>query len=227
LLNRNLRQIEVLGNHFVELIAPILLLVPWRRGLLVGGAIQIAFQAVLIISGNLSFLNWLTCLPAILCFDDESLSFLFSARVRARVQELHTAALNCDIPPPLPQAPSWSNIHPSESPLSNSTAQSSKDHPNAGCAHPAPRTASRWFRCKRVARTLRSLALLSLVGYLSIPVVRNLLALEGAQTMNAVFNPWKIVNTYGAFGTITRERHEVVFEGTHGDPHLPGTAWSE
>jgi len=34
------------------------------------GFFQILFQSVLIASGNLSFLNWLTALPAIFCFDD-------------------------------------------------------------------------------------------------------------------------------------------------------------
>lgn len=32
---------------------------------------------VLIISGNLSFLNWLTIVPSLACFDDVSLGFLF------------------------------------------------------------------------------------------------------------------------------------------------------
>lgn len=36
-------------------------------------------QVILIISGNLSFLNWLTILPSLMCFDDKSLAFLFSS----------------------------------------------------------------------------------------------------------------------------------------------------
>ena len=32
--------------------------------------------------------------------------------------------------------------------------------------------------------------------------------------MNASFNPLHLVNTYGAFGSVTRVRHEVVVEGT-------------
>ena len=32
---------------------------------------------VLILSGNLAFLNWLTALPAVMCFDDSAMSFLF------------------------------------------------------------------------------------------------------------------------------------------------------
>lgn len=34
-------------------------------------------QVVLIISGNLSFLNWLTIVPSVACFDDATLGFLF------------------------------------------------------------------------------------------------------------------------------------------------------
>ena len=34
-------------------------------------------QMVIIISGNLSFLNWLTIVPSRACFDDATLGFLF------------------------------------------------------------------------------------------------------------------------------------------------------
>jgi hypothetical protein len=34
------------------------------------------------------------------------------------------------------------------------------------------------------------------------------------QLMNYSFNPLHIVNTYGAFGSITRTRHEIIVEGT-------------
>lgn len=34
-------------------------------------------QVVLIVSGNLSFLNWLTIVPSIACFDDATVGFLF------------------------------------------------------------------------------------------------------------------------------------------------------
>ena len=61
---------EVWANHFVELVAPFLLLLPFRKWRIVGALIQIQFQLTLITSGNLSFLNWLTIVPAILCLDD-------------------------------------------------------------------------------------------------------------------------------------------------------------
>ena len=73
-------KVEVLGNHFVELAAPWLLLLPPGHGVWatrIGGAIQVAFQLVLIASGNLSFLNWLTIVPAIACLDDAALAPLF------------------------------------------------------------------------------------------------------------------------------------------------------
>lgn len=58
------------------------------------------------------------------------------------------------------------------------------------------------------------------VGYaaLSWPAARNL-ASRG-QLMNASFNRWNLGNTYGAFGTVTRVRDEVVVEATEDeDPH--------
>ncbi|MGY1620860.1 lipase maturation factor family protein [Geodermatophilus sp. SYSU D00965] len=47
------------------------------------------------------------------------------------------------------------------------------------------------------------------------------------QRMNASFDPLHLVNTYGAFGSVTRTRYEVVVEGTD-DPHPgPDTPWQE
>jgi Lipase maturation factor len=45
--------------------------------------------------------------------------------------------------------------------------------------------------------------------------------------MNTSFAPLRLVNTYGAFGSITRVRREVVVEGT-ADEHLgPDAEWRE
>jgi len=45
--------------------------------------------------------------------------------------------------------------------------------------------------------------------------------------MNASFNQLHLVNTYGAFGSVTRERYEVVVQGTdHSDPG-PEALWRE
>ena len=52
---------------------------------------------------------------------------------------------------------------------------------------------------------------------------RNLL--RRRQLMNASFNPFHLVNAYGAFGTVTKERFEVIVEGSDSaDPRDP-TAW--
>ncbi|NXK69895.1 LMF1 factor, partial [Sylvietta virens] len=72
-------RLETLGNHVLELVVPFFLLLGRRMSLL-HGLLQILFQVLLIISGNLSFLNWLTMVPSIACFDDASLGLLFGSR---------------------------------------------------------------------------------------------------------------------------------------------------
>ena len=46
------------------------------------------------------------------------------------------------------------------------------------------------------------------------------------QLMNASFNRWHLSNAYGAFGSITRHRNEVVIEGSN-DPPGPDARWQE
>ena len=53
---------------------------------------------------------------------------------------------------------------------------------------------------------------MGLVGLLSVNPIVNLLS--PGQVMNTSFEPLHIVNTYGAFGSITRVRNEIVLEGT-------------
>lgn len=62
----------VLVNHFVELVAPLLILGP-RPVRRAAGGFFIAFQLVLVFSGNLAFVNWLTIVPALACLDDDLL----------------------------------------------------------------------------------------------------------------------------------------------------------
>jgi Lipase maturation factor len=55
--------------------------------------------------------------------------------------------------------------------------------------------------------------------------VRNMMS--SRQRMNMSFNPFHLVNTYGAFGSIGRTRREVVIEGTD-DPRITAqTVWKE
>ncbi|BAU87470.1 integral membrane protein [Streptomyces laurentii] len=55
--------------------------------------------------------------------------------------------------------------------------------------------------------------------------VRNLLSRR--QTMNRSFDPLHLVNTYGAFGTVSRVRDEIVIEGTDEVAPGPDTVWRE
>ena len=47
------------------------------------------------------------------------------------------------------------------------------------------------------------------------------------QLMNFTYNPIHLVNSYGAFGSITRERHEIILEGTTDEHPTAGTVWKE
>jgi hypothetical protein len=150
-------RIGVAFNHLAELVAPWLVFWP-RLARQIGGATIIAFQGVLILSGNLSFLNWLTIIPALACFDDG-----FWSKI---------------LPKPLVQRAKLSALSAAPSKAMNVAAQ----------------------------------IVASLVAILSIQPVANMLSSH--QIMNSSFDPLDLVNTYGAFGTIGRERLNVIFEGT-------------
>ena len=47
------------------------------------------------------------------------------------------------------------------------------------------------------------------------------------QMMNASFEPLHLVNTYGAFGSVTQQRSEVILEGTGDWEITPQTQWKE
>ena len=69
------------------------------------------------------------------------------------------------------------------------------------------------------------LALTALIVILSWWPVRNLAS--PGQAMNASFNPFRLVNTYGAFGSVSRRRIELVIEGTDAEEPLPDATWRE
>jgi hypothetical protein len=159
---------EVLFNHFVELVVPWFVFGP-RTVRHLAGALLVTFQVLLILSGNLSFLNWLTIAICIACFDDGAWDRLLPARLRARAAAL-------------------------------------ADHVQT--------TAARRF-------TERALALA--IGVLSVNPVLNMLS--PGQVMNATFDPFELVNTYGAFGSIGRERDEIVLQGTWDADPGPEARW--
>ncbi|MBR7676958.1 lipase maturation factor family protein [Streptomyces daliensis] len=63
----------------------------------------------------------------------------------------------------------------------------------------------------------------ALVVVLSYWPVRNLLSRH--QRMNSSFNAFHLVNSYGAFGSVTRVRHEIVVEGTDEELLTEDTVW--
>jgi hypothetical protein len=69
------------------------------------------------------------------------------------------------------------------------------------------------------------IAVTALIVFLSYRPARNLLSRR--QIMNASFDPFHIVGTYGAFGSVTKERYEVVIEGTAEPVLTPQTVWRE
>ncbi|MFB6301954.1 MAG: lipase maturation factor family protein [Haloferacaceae archaeon] len=74
--------------------------------------------------------------------------------------------------------------------------------------------------------SLQIVALLvtALVLVLSVRPARNMLSTS--QVMNTAFDPLHLVNTYGAFGSVTKERFQVLIEGTHAADPDPDD-WTE
>ncbi len=153
----------VLWNHFAELLIPFAYFLPQPIAG-IAGIITIAFQLTIIVSGNLSWLNWITLFLAFSTLDAKFLSGLVSWR-----------------PPTLT----------------------------------APHPMLEWFHY----------AIAGLVVLMSIPVIANMLSAR--QIMNTSFNSLHLVGTYGAFGSITRPRYEVIVEGTEDDAALPNARWRE
>src|ERR1043166_357108 len=165
-----LLKFETAWNFFVELIAPWFSFGP-RTARHIAGAVLVTFQIFLIISGNLSFLNYLTIIPFLACFDD---TFFRRFLPEALVRRAQRAA---------------QQSQPSR--INNAVA----------------------------------VALSVVIAWLSIPTVLNLGS--GRQLMNYSFDPLDLVNTYGAFGTVGRERDEIIFEGTDDVLITDDTKWKE
>lgn len=157
-------------NHFVEVVVPFFVFGP-RPARRFAGACIIAFQATLIASGNLAFLNWLTIVGALACFDDGIMRLAVPRRVRDAAARARTAAKS----------------------------------------FPAGTTAA-W-------------AYAAIVACLSLAPIENLIS--SRQLMNTSFDRLHLVNTYGAFGSVGRERNEIVLEGTLDAEINAETVWIE
>jgi hypothetical protein len=152
-----LHRFAVLFSHFVQVIVPFGLFAPQPYAS-IAGALTIFHQLWLIVSGNYSWLNWLTVVLGISAFSDQALPFVAPAA-----------------PPPGPVI-TWTLI-----------------------------------------------ALAAATALLSIKPVLNLFARH--QLMNYSYNRFHIVNTYGAFGSVTKERYEIAIEGT--DDATGENGWQE
>jgi len=161
-------KVGVVFNHLVELVVPFLVF-GTRRMRNLAGALMASLQIILILSGNLSFLNWLTLIPILACFDDGLWRRLCPARLVARRDAARAAA-----------------------------------------------TPSR-------AQGLTAVLLGTAIAALSVSPVLNMLS--GAQIMNTSFTRLPLVNTYGAFGSVGRERAQLVVEGTSDETITPQTKW--
>jgi hypothetical protein len=63
------------------------------------------------------------------------------------------------------------------------------------------------------------------IFYLSIGPAKNMLS--PSQKMNFSFNPIHLVNTYGAFGSVTKQRYEIIIEGTRDEVIDGNSDWRE
>lgn len=91
-LPRVILKVGVWFNFLAEIVAPFFIFCP-KIGRHFAGAVIILFQFTIILSGNLSFLNWLTILPTLACFDD---GFWAKLLPKALVNKAKTAADNAE-----------------------------------------------------------------------------------------------------------------------------------
>jgi hypothetical protein len=153
-LPKPLHRVEVAANHVTQLVVPFLLFTP-QPVATAAASLMILTQLWLVLSGNFSWLNWITIALALSAVD------------------LGSGA------PDAPGAPLWYEIV--------------------------------------------VLAMTALVLWLSYHPVRNMVSRR--QVMNRSFDPLHLVNTYGAFGSVSRVRYEVVVEGTADEVPREDVGW--
>jgi hypothetical protein len=155
---------EVLGNHFAQLVVPFFLFAPQPLASAAAG-IVIFTQLWLVASGNFAWLNWMAILLAFAAISDP----VAHALVPAVPLDWHAGAGAAGVA--------------------------------GGAGTQAPVA---WLVVVLVATVL--------LVVLSYRPAENLFSHH--QLMNAAFNRWQLGNTYGAFGTVTKERIEIAVEGT-------------
>ncbi|MEV6505142.1 lipase maturation factor family protein [Streptomyces sp. NPDC051642] len=155
-LPRPLHRVEVAANHVTQLVVPVLVFTPQPIAT-AAASLMIATQLWLVLSGNFSWLNWITIVLAL-----------------SAIRFPHT-------PPPVPDPPLWYEVV--------------------------------------------VIAVAALLLWLGHRPVRNMISRR--QIMNRSFDPLHLVNSYGAFGTVSRIRHEVVVEGTTDAVPREDSDWRE
>lgn len=170
LLPRPFHRLEVLGNHFAQLVVPFFLFAPQPVASAAAGII-IFTQLWLVASGNFAWLNWIAIVLAFAAVSDP----VAHAVLPFLPLDWHAGSADGG------ETPVW------------------------------------WF-----AITLAATLLLLVLSYWP---VRNLFSKR--QLMNASFNRWQLVNTYGAFGTVTKQRIEIVVEGTLDEDPDESADWRE
>ena len=165
-LPKTLHRIEVLGNHFAQLVAPVFLFAPQPIASL-AGLFVLGTQGWLLLSGNFAWLNVVTMALAVMALDDTVLGTVLGA-----IRPGSADAGSIDV----------------------------------------------WFG-------VLVLGYAALILALSYRPAKNLLSRR--QLMNYSFDPFHIVGTYGAFGSVTKERDEVIVEGTSDATLGADTEWRE
>lgn len=156
-----IQRFSIVINHYVELIAPFGMFGP-QMIRYIAGISTILFQLTIFAGGNYSWLNVISIVICISCFDDHFFHFIASPTL-----------------PTVTAAPEW------------------------------------------MGATILLLSLL--IVFLSYQPLMNLF--NPNQAMNRSFDRLNLVNTYGAFGSITRERMEIILEGTLDSEITPATKW--
>ena len=96
-LPRFILKLGVWYNFLAELVAPWFIFYP-RIARHIAGCVIVFLQIILLFSGNLSFLNWLTIVPALACFDD---GFWAKILPRKLVKKAEAAAANAEHSKPM------------------------------------------------------------------------------------------------------------------------------
>ena len=153
----------MLFSHVVQVVVPFGLFAP-QPFAAIAAALCTLQQLWLIVSGNYSWLNWLTALLGVAGFSDEILQ---------RVLPITLPVFD-----PIP--PAWHTV-------------------------------------------LYFVAVAVLL--LSVQPVLNLFS--RFQKMNYSYNRYHLVNSYGAFGSVGKNRFEIILEGTEDAVLTPATRWQE